>query len=75
MEKIIYRKNKMFCVDKAKLKPKAQKEDVILALYAAVYEEFSGAVYNKDYADLNPMEKLEKVNEFANAWLSQRGLA
>ena len=74
MEKIIYRKNKMFCIDKSKLKPEAQKNDVIIALYAAIYTEFSGAVYNADYKDLSTVERFDKVNEFANNWLIKRGL-
>lgn len=74
MENIIYRKNKMFCIDKGKLKPEAQKNDVITALYAAIYTEFSGAIYNSDYKDLSNLEKFIKVNEFANDWLNKRGL-
>lgn len=74
MKQLIYRKNKMFCVDKSELSSKAKKEDVISALYAAIYVEFSGANYNEDYKNLTPLEKLEKVNEFANKWLNDRGL-
>lgn len=74
MEKIIYRKNKMFCIDKSKLKPEAQKNDVTTALYAAIYTEFSGANYNKDYENLSSLEKFEKVNDFAVDWLNKRGL-
>lgn len=74
MEKIIVRRNKMFCIDKSKLKPKALKEDVMIALYAAIFTEFAGAVYNKDYSDLSVLDRLSKVNEFANKWLDERGL-
>jgi hypothetical protein len=74
MEKLIYRKNKMFCIDKSKLKPEAQATDVISALYAAIYSEFSGAMYNSDYKDLSNLERFEKVNEFAVDWLTKRGL-
>lgn len=74
MEKIVYRKNKMFCIDKSKLKPEAQKNDIITALYAAIYTEFLGANYNADYKDLSSLERFEKLNEFAFNWLSTRGL-
>ena len=74
METIIYRKNKLFCINKDKLSSKARKDDVINALYAAIYTEFSGATYNVDYKDLTPLEKLNKLNEFAHRWLSERGL-
>jgi len=40
MEKVIIRKNKLFIIDKSKLKPEARKEEIFNALYAAVYEEF-----------------------------------
>jgi len=74
MENIIYRKNKLFCIDKSKLKPQAQKNDVCTALYAAIYTEFAGANYNQNYMSLSPLEKLNKVNEFAIKWLDDRGL-
>ena len=74
METIIYRKNKLFCIDKNKLSIKANKADIIMALYSAIYTEFSGANDNLDYSKLNSLEKLQKVNEFANKWLITRGL-
>ena len=74
MEQVIYRRNKMFCIDKSKLKPEGQKNDILLALYAAIYSEFSGASSNPDYMHLNALERLEKVNLFANNWLIKRGL-
>jgi hypothetical protein len=74
MENIVYRKNKMFCIDKGKLKPEAQKNDIIVALYAAIYTEFSGAIYKDEYKDLTSLERFNKLNEFANKWLSERGL-
>jgi len=74
MENIIYRKNKMFCIDKSKLKPAAQKNDVVTALYAAIYIEFSGASLNKDYKDLTSLERFAKLNAFAIDWLNKRGL-
>lgn len=74
MENIIYRKNKMFCIDKTKLILEAQKNNIIMSLYAAIYTEFIGANYNQDYMNLSSLEKLNKVNEFANNWLTERGL-
>lgn len=64
----------MFIIDKAKLKPAAQKEDVCQALYAAIYQEFSGANYNEDYSSLTPLERMNKLNEFARNWLKERKL-
>lgn len=64
----------MFVIDKSKLKPKALKDDVMIALYAAIYIEFAGAVYNDDYMNLGIVDRLAKVNEFANKWLDERGL-
>lgn len=74
MENIIYRQNKMFCIDKTKLSERARSNDIINALYAAIYAEFSGASKNDEYKNLTPLEKLNKVNEYANKWLRQRGL-
>jgi hypothetical protein len=74
MKQIVYRQNKLFCIDKDNLSKKALKDDIINALYGAIYTEFSGAVYNDDYKNLTSLEKLNKLNEFANKWLSDRGL-
>jgi hypothetical protein len=74
METIVYRKNKLFCIDKTKLKPAARKDDVCMALYEAIGAEFAGAAYNKNYMNLNPIQRLNAVNEFATNWLDERGL-
>ena len=74
MENVVYRKNKMFCIDKSKLKPEARKNDIIVALYAAIYTEFSGAMNKAEYKDLTSLDRFSKLNEFANKWLSERGL-
>lgn len=74
MGNLIYRKNKMFIIDKSQLKPHAQKEDVYQALYAAIYQEFSGANYNQDYSELTALERMNKLNEFARKWLTERKL-
>jgi hypothetical protein len=73
MEKVILRKNKLFIIDKSKLKPEARKEEIYNALYAAVYEEFQGANTNLIYKDLNSLSRLEEVNKFAYNWLKQKG--
>ena len=74
MDRIVYRKNKLFCINKSLLKPEARKDDVCIALYAAIYTEFSGAVYNTDYKDITPIERLDAINAFAENWLDERGL-
>ena len=73
MEKIIFRKNKLFIIDKEKLKPHARKDEIYTALYAAIYTEFQGASKHPNYKDLTNLDKLEEVNAFANSWLKQRG--
>jgi hypothetical protein len=74
MKTIIYRKSKMFCIDKSKLSKKANNNEIINALYASIYDNFLGAAKNPSYKGLNPKEMLEKVNEYANKWLKSRGL-
>ena len=74
MEKLITRQNKMFCIDKSKLKQKAKSEQIIQALYAAIYTEFTGANEQDIYKDLNYNQRLTKVNEFAWNWLKERDL-
>lgn len=73
MEKVIYRKNKLFVLDKSKLKPQGKREEVYNGLYAAIYSEFQGASVNDIYKDLTSLDRLEQVNEFAYNWLKQRG--
>jgi len=73
MEKVIYRRSKLFIIDKEKLKPHARREEVYNALYAAIYSEFQGASNNPNYKDLTNLDKLEQVNVFAYNWLKQRG--
>lgn len=74
METIIFRRNKMFYIDKSKLSKKALKDDILNALYAAIYLEFSGANEKEEYRNLTSLEKLKKLNEFAYKWLNERGL-
>ena len=64
----------MFVIDGEQLKPAARKNEIYSALYAAIYIEFQGASKNPNYESLTNLEKLEKVNEFANSWLQVRGL-
>lgn len=73
MQKVIYRKNKLFIIDKDKIKPHGQKNEVYNALYAAIYTEFQGANFNANYKDLTNLDKLDQVNAFAYNWLKQRG--
>ena len=74
MKQVIYRKNKMFMIDKDQLKPDARRDDVYNALYAAIYIEFQGASENKNYSQLTNLEKFNEVNAFAYNWLRTRGL-
>jgi len=72
---LIYRQTNRFIINKAELKPKANTTEIRNALYAAIYDEFSGAVKNPKYRNLTSIEKMNKLNEFANNWLQKRGLA
>ncbi len=73
MEKVIYRRNKLFIIDKEKIKPHGRKTEVYNALYAAIYTEFQGASNNPNYKDLTNLDKLDQVNTFAFNWLKERG--
>ncbi len=73
MEQIIFRKNHVFCIDSSKIKPEFRNSSVINGLYAAIYEEFMGAIHNHKYASLTSLEKFKKLNEFAYEWLKKRG--
>lgn len=74
MSQIINRRNNLFCIDEQQLSDKARNTVIINALYAAIYTEFRGAAFNKKYKDLTTKDRLQKLNEFANEWLEQRGL-
>jgi hypothetical protein len=71
---VIYRQNHKFIIDESKLKPEARRSDICNALYAALYLEFAGAHTNPDYSKLTSLEKMNKINEYANAWLKEIGL-
>lgn len=73
MDHIIKRRNSLFVVDKSLLAERANNGATINALYAAIYSEFRGAAYNARYKNLTPKDRMEKLNEFANSWLKDRG--
>lgn len=75
MKTIIYRKNRMFVIDKSQLIAAANREDICNALYAALYTEFKGASKNPRYLDRTPKDMLTEINIFANDWLKSRGLS
>lgn len=70
---IFYRQGSLFKINEKLLPKKANTTQVKNALYAAVYEEFKGASKNLLYRDLNPAQKMQKLNEFAVNWLQTRG--
>jgi len=74
MSNIIIRRNNKFCINESALKPKANKTNIHAALLGAVYLEFRGASTNLIYKDLSPLERFNKLNEFARNWLKERGL-
>ena len=64
----------MFKIDRTQLIESANTDQVCNALYAAVYTEFVGASTNPLYSHLSNLDRMNKVNEFANKWLEERGL-
>jgi hypothetical protein len=71
---IVYREGNYFKIDKKLLPKKSQTLEVINGLYAAIYDEFKGAVDNPKYQNLSYFEKMNKLNEFAEDWLRKRNL-
>jgi len=71
---LVYRNNRLFCIDQQQLPPKARGSDTIMALYAAIYLEFRGADKNHKYKNLTYEQRLNKLNEFAWNWLEERRL-
>jgi hypothetical protein len=71
---IFYRQNNQFKIDDSKLSQKAKNTQIKNALYAAVYTEFFGASENMKYKDLTLVDRINKLNEFAENWLKERGL-
>lgn len=71
---IFYRRSNKFHINETILPPNAKKPDIINALYGAVYQEFIGASKNIRYSNKSPLEKMQALNEFAEAWLKERKL-
>lgn len=70
---IVYRKSNKFFIDINYIKPEYRRADIINGLYAAIYEEFKGAIHNNKYANLNTLQKLQELNKYAEMWLKQKG--
>jgi len=73
MNQIIKRRNRLFKIDTKLLDARANNPATMNALYAAIYDEFKGAVHKPEYKNLTPKDRMEKLNEFANSWLKERG--
>jgi hypothetical protein len=73
MDRVVYRHNHRFHINTTRIKSEFRSSSVINGLYAAIYEEFMGASQNEKYKKLTPIEKLDKINEFATKWLEKRG--
>jgi len=71
---LVYRQNRLFKIDVTQLAPKAKRPEVINALYAALYDEFKGAVDNDKYSNLTYKERMDLINDYAHSWLTKRGL-
>jgi hypothetical protein len=71
---LIYRQGKLFKINESLLSKQANKTDIKNALYAAIYDEFKGASENPIYMQLTPLEKMQRLNDYASNWLKDRGL-
>lgn len=74
MPDLIIRKGKLFSVNKDVLSSKANKSDIINALYFALFQEFAGAVRNDKYKNETNQQKISLMNSFAYNWLKERNL-
>jgi hypothetical protein len=74
MVSVIYRKNKLFIIDKSKIKADSKVDEICNSLYAEIYSEFVGASSNAKYKHLASKDMLEEINKFAYVWLKKRGL-
>ena len=70
---IFFRYNGEFRIKDSELPLKARSSQIQNGLYAAVYEEFLGASENPKYSKLTTLERINKLNEFANNWIIQQG--
>lgn len=71
---LIYRQGKLFKINESLLSPQANKVSIKNALYAAIYDEFRGASENPLYMHLTPLDRMQKLNDYASNWLKDRGL-
>lgn len=74
MQPLIIRKNRLFVIDETVLPEKAKKPQYRLALYAAMHDEFKGAIESEKYCNMTPAEKMQHINDFAWKWLQDRKL-
>lgn len=70
---ILRKQGPLFVIMDQYLTTKGKNPPVKNALYADIYSEFLGACENPKYQNLTPLEKFNKVNEFAEKWLKDRG--
>jgi hypothetical protein len=70
---IFFRYNNEFRIKDSELPEKARNVVIKNALYAAVYEEFFGASENFKYKNLTTLERINKLNQFAENWLKSKG--
>jgi hypothetical protein len=74
MKTLIYRRNNTFIINEDKLSVNANTTPIKNALYAAIYDEFKGASVNPKYKKLTPLKRMQKLNDFAANWLTERKL-
>jgi len=68
-ESLIYRKNRLFMVNKDKLPLRLQKQEVISSILVVIFKEFSGAIYNDKYKHMNYEDRIKEINLFAENYI------
>ncbi len=70
---LIYRQGRMFRINDEKLPQTARKMDVKNRLFVALFREFQGASVNDKYKSLSIQDRIAKLNEYAQEWLTLQG--
>lgn len=70
----VFKRGARIVLNKEALSEEAQTTEIMNALYAAIYIEFSGATKSPKYSEMTLKDKISAVNDFAFNWLKERGL-
>jgi hypothetical protein len=70
---LIYRQGRLFKINDNMLPETARKMDVKNKLFIALFREFQGASVNDKYKSLSIQDRIAKLNQFAQEWLTIQG--